>query len=396
MRNIFNTLLITCLIVSQGCSLEWTEAIRYGSVSNRNTTEVVDIEIQKKLIIIPINIGGKEYRFLFDTGAPFSISNQLQKENSFKIVSKGNIVDSDHNRKKVNWVKVDSISIGAVVFLNQTAFVGDFESNPLLNCLEIDGIIGSNLIRHYNWTIDQEQNFISLSSIIEKSAFKEYVIIPFETDYQYNIFIDLHFGQTKVTNILVDYGSNSSITLNNEIFSTLKEKNIINETFIENGIIQSGIIGKPVELSREITYSDSVRTNSLQLKNVMIQTGKTVLIGNGFLSRFNVIIDWSNKKLYLSKREKEVDRGGSAGFRLGYAIDKGVYIQSVIENSDAYNKGIRPNMKVVSIDSLNFVKGSNFCDYVDHELKDEILLEIIDSKGQRIAYQIEKTFFENN
>ncbi|MEZ4970380.1 MAG: aspartyl protease family protein [Flavobacteriaceae bacterium] len=398
MGNIHKILVFSCLIVIvlQGCSVKWTEAIGYGSVSSGNTTEVVAIEIQKKLIIVPITIGKKEYRFLFDTGAPFSISNQIQKDENFKIVSKGNIVDSDYNKKKVNWVQVDSIGIGKVLFSNQTAFVGDFDANPIIKCLEIDGIIGSNLIRNYNWTIDQKQNSLSLSDIIEIDTFKESVVIPFKTDYQYNIFIDAYFGQTKLKNILVDYGSNGSIALNDEIFSALKEKNIIGETFIERGVNQSGIIGKPVGLNREITYSDSVRTNGLQHKNVIIRTGKTVSIGNDFLSRFNVTIDWINKKLYLSKYGKEVDSVGSAGFRLGYTIDKGVYIQSVMEKSDAYYKGVRPNMRVVKIDSLDFERGNSFCDYVDHEPGDEILLGLVDSKGQRIEYLIIKTFFKNN
>jgi hypothetical protein len=398
MRKIYNALVFICLmvLVTLGCSVKWTEALKYGSVTNRNASDVVDIEIRKKLIIVPVTIGGKEYRFLFDTGAPFSVSDQLQKDNNFKIVSKGNIIDSDYNRKKVCWVQVDSISISNVLFLNQTAFIGDLDANPIMKCLEIDGIIGSNIIRQYNWTIDQEQNSLFLSSKTEIDTFKESVVIPFTTDYQYNIFIDVYFGQTKVKNILVDYGSNGSIALNDEIFTALKEKNIISETFIEKGINQSGIIGKPVELNREITYSDSVRTNSLQFRSVMIRTGKTVSIGNDLLSRFNVTIDWSNKKLYLYKSVKEVHRVGSAGFRLGHSIEKGVYIQSVMEKSDAYYKGLRPNMKIFKIDSLDFERGSSFCDYVDHELKDEILLGLINLKGQRIEYQIEKTFFENN
>ena len=393
MRNIHKILVLTCLIfiVSQGCSVKWTEVIKYGSVSNKNTTEVVDIEIRKKLIIVPINIGGKEYRFLFDTGAPFSISKQLQKENRFKIVSSGNIIDSDHNRKKVSWVKVDSISIGKVLFSNQTAFVGDFESNPLIKCLEIDGIIGSNLIRHYNWTIDQEQNYLSLSSIIENNTVQESFVIPFKTDHQYNIFIDINIGKSSIKNVLVDYGSNGSIALSNEIFTLLQEKNIVSKTFIENGINQSGIIGKPVELNRKISYSDSVRISNLSINNVMIRTGKTVSIGNDFLSRFKVTIDWNNKNLYLLKSGKATDKSSTAGFRIGYTVEKGIYIQTVMEKSDAYDKGIRPNMKVVKIDSLDFRNGNDFCDYVDHRLNNQIFLELINAKGETIEYQIEKT-----
>ena len=393
MRNNYSISIFICFLVfvTQGCSVKWTDAIKYGSVTNGNITENVNIEIRNKLIIVPITIGGKEYRFLFDTGAPLSISEKLQKNNSFKTVSKGNIVDSDYNRMKVKWVQIESINVGNVLFQNQTAFVADFDANPIMKCLRIDGIIGSNLIRQCNWTIDQEKHILSLSNTIEKDAPKENIVLPFKTDNQYNIFIDLNIGNSSIKNMLVDYGSNGSIALSNEIFTLLEEKNILNEKFIEKGINQSGIIGKPVELNREVSYSDSVRINNLSIKDVMIRTGKTVSIGNDFLSRFKVTIDWNNKNLYLFQSGKQTDNSSISGFRIGYTAEKGIYVQSVMEKSDAYFKGIRPNMKVVKIDSLDFKNGSDFCDYVDHKLNNQIFLELIDSNGKTIKYQIEKT-----
>ena len=379
------------IFVTQSCAVKWTDAIQYGSVTKVSNIEVVNIEIRNKLIIVPITIEGKEYRFLFDTGAPFSISEELQENTNFKTVSKGNIVDSDYNRKKVKWVQVNSINVGNVTFKNQTAFVGDFDANPIMNCLGIDGIIGSNLIRQYNWTIDQEKYTLSLSSKTGIDTREESLVLPFKTDNQYNIFVDINIGKSSIKNVLVDYGSNGSIALSNEIFAVLQEKNIINKTFIEKGISQSGIIGKPVELNRKISYSDSVRINNLSFENVMLRTGKTVSLGNDFLSRFKVTIDWNNKILYLLKSDKVRDRANTAGFRIGYTLEKGIYVQSVMEKSEAYNKGIRPNMKVVKIDSLDFKNGSDFCDYVDHRLNNQIFLELINSKGKTMKYQIEKT-----
>ena len=38
------------VLVTQGCSVKWTESIKYGRVTNINAREVIDIEIRKKLI----------------------------------------------------------------------------------------------------------------------------------------------------------------------------------------------------------------------------------------------------------------------------------------------------------------------------------------------------------
>lgn len=388
MRKSFSVLIFigTLILITLSCKTKWTNAIDYGNVIYDNTRATVDIEINKKLIIVPITIQGKEYRFLFDTGAPLSISNKLQEELNFRIVSKGNIIDSDRNRKKVRWVEVESINIGDISFQKQTAFIGDFEANPVLRCLRIDGILGSNLIRHCNWTMDQEQKSLTLFKNMEEFGCGDCVEIPFKTDYQYNMFVDLHIGEVTVKNVLVDYGSNGAISLNDEIFRILKDKNIIDEIGIEEGFQQSGIVGKTVGLSRETAYSDSVSINGINLKKVLLSTGKTVSIGNKFLSRFRTTIDWDNGVLYLSKNEKNDDSVRFSGFKLGYSVDLGVYIQSVVRHSSAYDKGVRPLMKVVKLDGLNFEGNHNFCDCLNHEYSNSIYMELVDSYGYRMEY----------
>lgn len=380
--------LVNQLII--GCSTHWTQAIQSGEVAEKQFSETIDIVIHKGLILVPVRIEGKEYRFLIDTGAPFSISNQLQNDHNFKVVSKGNIVDSDHNRKKVNWSRVDNISIGKVSFMNQTAFIGDFEANPVLKCLGIDGIIGSNLMRHCNWTIDQQHNELTFYNGTSEPLPEDHVIIPFKTDYQYNIFTDLKIGQAVVSNVLVDYGSNGSIFLSEDIFTTLKSRNIIGETIIEKGSQQSGIVGKTVDLNQEITYSDAVSIDGKNFKKVMLRTGKTVSIGNSFLSRFRVTIDWKNKNLYLVETGKLQEPPHLTGLKLGYSDELGIYVQSVVEHSNAFDKGVRPNMKVMKLDELDFEGSHDFCDYVNHEFGDTISIELIDSAGQKRNYQFER------
>ena len=129
------------LIIHTSCSVSWTDAIRYGEIDRISFSEKVDIEIENGLIFVPVQIEGHKYRFLFDTGAPFSISTDLQDALDYKVVSKGHIVDSGNNRKRVNYVLVDTVLIGSIPFINQTAFEGDFTSNPILECLGIDGIL---------------------------------------------------------------------------------------------------------------------------------------------------------------------------------------------------------------------------------------------------------------
>jgi hypothetical protein len=396
LRNTLGTIFAAAILTlfTFSCTVKWTEAIHFGKVVQDYIPETVDIKIQNRLIVVSVAIRGKSYRFLFDTGAPFSISQQLQQDHQFKIISKGKIVDSDHNRKQVDWAQVDSISIGGALFLDQTAFVGDFEANPLMKCLQIDGIIGSNLIRQSNWTIDQEQQTLSISSIDAYLDFGNSISIPFQADYQYNMFIDVGFGKSTVKHVLVDYGSNGSIALSNEIFSILEDRNVFDTYVIEKGVKQSGIIGSPVALERKITFSDSVKLNELSLKSVLVKTGETVSIGNQLLSRFQVTIDWKNKRLYLTEPIEETERVTLTGLRMGYSDEKGIYVQSVIEGSNADQAGIRPDMKVLKFDSLDFEGIHDFCDYAGYSPRDSIAIQLIDSLGVTRDISFRKTLIK--
>ena len=393
MKRLLYIFLALGLLINYACATHWTRAIQSGGIAQKQFKESVTIEIRNGLIFVPVTIQGREYRFLFDSGAPLSISHKLQDDYNFKIISTGNLIDSDHNIKRIKWAKVESISNGKVSFNNQSVFIGDFEANPFLKCLEIDGIIGSNLLRHCNWTIDQEQKSLTFSDSLDKDDLNGSIKIPFRTDNQYNMYTDISVGRATVRNILVDYGSNGSIALNDEIFNTLKGRNILGETIIEKGMQQSGIVGKAVPLNREIVYADSVSIDNNSLKKVMLRTGKTVSIGNQLLSRFRVTIDFNNKTLHLLETKVVQDSIYIPGFKLGYLSDQGVYVQSVIEFSNAYEKGVRANMKVNKLDRLNFKDGDNFCDYANHKLGNMIFMELIDSTGLSKEYNFEKTIY---
>ncbi len=379
------------LFITNGCSKDWTEAIRSGNTHQEQFRQDVDIEIKNGLIFLPVSIQGQTYRFLFDTGAPLSISQKIQNALEYEVVSKGNIIDSDHNNQEVKWVQVDSILIGDISFQKQVAFIGDFEANPLLSCLEIDGIIGSNLIRHCNWRIDQNNKSTSLFKGIESLDHNEGITIPFKTDHQYNMFVDINIGQASLKNVLVDFGSNGSIALNHEIFTLLQEREILDSGFHENGSIQSGIVGEKAVLKRSFVYSDSVRIGNITLQDVLLRTGKTVSIGTKFLSQFIVTINWDNRTLHLAKDDSHPSLLCFPGFRLGYSNDLGMYVQSIVLKSNAYNEGVRPNMRVIKLDGLDFENGNNFCDYVDHKLSLRILMELSDSIGSRKIYQFKQT-----
>lgn len=130
----------------------------YGEIGFVPKPEVIrpayDVEIplsiedvgSGKLLYIPVTVKGKEYRFVFDTGASFTfVSEQFAEE--IGIFMTDNPVEINgfgkgHGRSGV----IDSMQIGDIVFKNAVVFVGDSneEAAPVF---QADAVLGLDFLR---------------------------------------------------------------------------------------------------------------------------------------------------------------------------------------------------------------------------------------------------------
>ncbi len=359
-----SVLMVLAILVS-GC---WPHATRSslsrGELPLQNFEEVIQVEEMLGLLIVPVTINGKEYRFLYDTGAPLSLSDELQEEFRFKKVSQTVMTDSDGNKKVLPFVRIDSISLGSVPFYNQTAFVGDFKAHPILGCMKLDGIVGSNMMRFCNWTINYQEETITLSRGKPLGDSTKTDTIPFTTDRQFNIRTSWEINGSTVSSLKVDYGSNGGLSLPNSVIDKLIEKQVLDTIYHEYGRKRSGIFGEAKPFEGRLAYPDSVFWKHVFLPHVEIKKSRSGLIGYKILSRYVVSIDWSGRNLLLTPVGQEIKRPGTFGARLGVRDDGQIEVQSVVKESVAGRSGIEPGTLVSRIDTLDFGKDKGYCDYI--------------------------------
>lgn len=395
-RSYFRLLItsIAVLLIIGSCTPHWTKTIRYGKTIEDTFDETVKTDVCNGLHIVPVRIGGKNYRFLFDTGAMFSISEEIQQKMNYKTVSKGTLSDSDNNRRQVRYVQTDTLFIGKIPFTKQTAFVADFTKNPIIKCLEIDGIIGSNLMRHCQWTIDYQNAEIVLFNDTVLDSSKGGVSMPFKLNQQFDQIISLKLGKATLKNLKIDYGSNGSLTLSQNAMQVLKENEIIAKTFAEQGFKSSGLYGKTTASKREFAWADTIQMNDFTVEGVEIKTGKSGLIGGEILSRFVVTLDFNKKELHFSPVKNSAPDYSTFGFSLSYSDDKQFYIQAITENSPATNAGLRTGLVITKLNELDLVNGTSFCEYVDYILKDHktINMNYIDETGNTKKVNLQRRF----
>lgn len=122
--------------------------LNQGYVETNNYFQTVSYENRNGKIIIEVQIEDKPYRFLVDTGAVTVLSETLQKTvtthhlGSIKTTDQSGLTDS------LNVVVIPEIKIDNLKFKDISSLVAKDNSALFFDCLEIDGILGSNMLKN--------------------------------------------------------------------------------------------------------------------------------------------------------------------------------------------------------------------------------------------------------
>ncbi len=260
----------------------------------------VDYETNLDLILLPVVIEGETYQFLFDTGAPNVISNELSEKLGTKKLRNGKVGDSQGNSDRLSLVMLDSVSIGGVSFYNTGAIVADLNHAIEIGCLKIDGILGANLMKFAYWKIDSKNQILTLTSNLDtlSRGLTNPHILEFEPRRTYTPMISLWLNDSLIDYITYDTGSGGYVTLG---------KNIKLESEFQlaeyAGYGSTGLYGSNL---------DTVRYGRIQVELAGFQqigvgsysqnTSKK-LLGMEFLEQFVQILDWENNQITLFEDE---------------------------------------------------------------------------------------------
>jgi len=398
LRYIFYASLLITFI--SGCKIQFSDAMQMGQVMPGAIDQTIEFIPVRGLIIIPVNIKGTEYRFLYDTGAPSAISEAIQNKYGFKVVSTSDLTDAQGNKQKTKYVEIDTLRIQGIPFINTAAFVGNFENNPVLKCLKLDGIIGANLMRYYTWQIDLKNNKLRFTNqSINDICDSNHIFSSFNTDDQYSVLLDFKADEIVVKNIKVDYGFNSWLSLPGNIFDEMENKEVFKDVVVKVGTTTSGLFGKAQKHNTNIGVFATCSLNSLQIDNLEVQTGKSRLLGTRLLEKYLVTIDWNSKSICFGDPEKiSIDELSTYGFSIGLSESNRIFFQSIIIDGPAQLAGIEPDMIIDKLNDFSFEGESDFCNYVNDykAVGDSVKLGYYDFGG---VYQdtilVKKILFSN-
>ena len=89
-------ILLSAIAVSGCGALKVAKLLKQGDVEQPSFTAEIPFEMRMGLVVVKVNINGKDYDFLVDTGAPNLVTKELAAE--LKLKSKAEVI---HKEKKM-------------------------------------------------------------------------------------------------------------------------------------------------------------------------------------------------------------------------------------------------------------------------------------------------------
>ena len=375
--------------------------LKQGCIKQNDFIEEVSVQNYLDLLLVNVGIGGQDYTFMFDTGADISvISKDIISDLNLQPEKHCTIEDSKNRKHRTELLALPEIVIGNISFHSTAAAVEDLEPlNTILSCIEIDGIIGNNLIRLASWQIDYSQSILRITDRPEKLTVADNAIkVPLHMGTLGSAKIDVEYNGIK-DRLTFDTGSNGDISTSMKVFGKLMHADKDFQFAKASGDQSGGLYG-----SRQGDtwhgYISELYLNEYHAKNRIVKFEKDAAktIGNRFFKSFVVTMDLESSLLYLEQVKpmtcEPITTYGfefkpdysSNGFRIG------VVWEELNTNFNFPKLGSR----VVRINDVDLTQLSkdDFCQYLKEDINQKFTGQInlvINEDGIERTVTVDKT-----
>ncbi|MFN6085891.1 MAG: protein containing PDZ domain protein, partial [Fluviicola sp.] len=267
----------------------------------------------------------------------------------------------------------------------------------VISCLDIDGIIGANLMKEAIWEFDYERKVITISD--KKSSFTipdNAIHLPFTPALSSTPEVTITYNGVEDKYVTFDTGSNGLFTISKSTLEKIEEKKPPVKKAMSFGSSGSGLYGVAKADTSYMILIDSTQVGGLFIENnaVSVENGAK-LIGTKFLKNFRVIIDWNVKEILLIPVKPFVNNTfESFGFS-PFISDNKLIINELYMNSEASEKGIKIGTQILAVDGIDYrtCSADQFCAIIERGLVPEgkktmTLLVLID--GEEKTLQLTK------
>ncbi|WP_160616959.1 aspartyl protease family protein [Pseudoblastomonas halimionae] len=316
---------------------------------------------------IQASVNGVERSFVFDTGAPTMISQELAEQLDLKVIGENTGRDANGKEFTTRIALVDQLRIGGLTFSDIPVLIADFKISDPNGCFIGAGVIGSNIFPGSVWHIDGEQNVLQIAAEAHDIPGLQRASADIETDlhidgYPYAPVFDYAFGSFE-DRALFDTGNSDTIILFDRVTGDKRVQQAIvagsrTEGRGSHGVSAAGI-GATTDLLR--FELDGMNLGSaLPRLSATTRNAPPSLIGLGILNRYHVTLDYSADRMMLHERDRPAATSVYPGY--GLMMRQGaVKVVQLFEGSVAERAGLRLGDEVVAIDGRDLSEQPGAC-----------------------------------
>lgn len=301
-------------------------------------------------IFVPVKINGNIYDFLFDTGAPTVVSQDLVKELDLEATGVINASDGKGHVKPEYTYNLTKMEIADVEMDHVKCLSINTEGVSSTICSKVDGIIGADLMQKYCWQLNFSDSMLVFSSESLLPP-KEAIAVHFEQSANYSPFVMMKYGDSSFY-AEFDSGSNNPLTFSDSIYLTNRKAMKKKYVTVYGGVEQS-VYGR-IYTNELRAILDTISMDGIIFTDVFAKMRDTrnelPTIGTSFMRNYDITIDWKQQMIYLKQISKNADDRFTNSFGLSFSvIDSGLYVGLLWKNSEAEKRGIRLGDQVMRI-----------------------------------------------
>lgn len=347
------------------------------------------------LIIVKAVIQGETYQFLLDTGAANAISKKLYDKLKPPILSEMDMKDGNGALGKMKMVNIKALTFGDVVFEDIPTIVID--SFIVMDCLQIDGFIGSNMLKNSIVQFSYPEEKLILTDNLALLHLSENPVSDIEfLSEQSNPYIGIGLrGDVEGGDFaLFDTGFTGFYDVSSINYDTLFSQypifKVKNTGFGGNALSVWGFNdAKLLNLS-----IPEMNINGAIFHNVSTQTSSDEYskIGNELLKYGKVTVDYVHKKFYFESYATHRDLSEKE-FPISPKFEGNKLLVGTIWG-EKYAQMVQVNDQIIAIDDVSY-ENFNPCDWIingsilDKKNKAELLIKKQSGEIQRILMERE-------
>jgi len=361
-----------------------------GIIPPKDYSTVVPYENINGKFIINVEVNGKPYRFVFDTGMSITMVNKKMLDDSNHSTFSVRATDQSGKQDSLLVGKLNHIRIGNADFSEVPVLAIDIDENPIFKCFNVDGYLGSNLLAHTVVRVSSTDNTITLTDnpstlkLNKEQSSKLFFI----SERNRLPLINVNFSNdndTVTEPVLFDTGADYLYRMERDNLPVFLEQGVVQDTVKSTGSSSIGIFGNA---ETEATYRAKIpkmEINGAVFKGLQVETigNQNSMIGSRLFDFGVVTFDYIHSLFYFEPFN-EVNEVNEKLFPITPTINDGKLVVGVIWDVSLENQ-ISVGDQILSIDNVDYtnpvicdlvVKGVKFKD------KDQITLRIKNTHGE--------------